>query len=165
MSASLLDLYRYSVNNVSVGSGINMDAVDQDLEKAELDANRQRHVETKPEVADKMSKTKSMSTRSAASVSTDSAASVLREDMGTGMSRSNTSRDLERHPTALSRIETHRTQHDITVGRSATSRSSKKALPNFGGGKDDGSYDPFHPQNATFELCPRRVILIGFIGS
>lgn len=51
--------------------------------------------------------------------------------------------DLERHPTALSRIQTGRSQHSHTIGtgmRSRTStRQSKKPLPNFGAGK------PFPP--------------------
>lgn len=78
------------------------------------------------------------------------------------MSRVNTQRDLERHPTALSRIETQRSQHSGTVGRGIKSRESKKPLPKFGAGKDyppplpereeyvvqfDGPDDPLHPQN------------------
>ena len=74
--------------------------------------------------------------------------------------------DLERHPTALSRIQTGRSQHSQTVGtglRSRTSnRMSKKPLPNFGGGKSyppqlpdreeyvvefDGPNDPLHAMN------------------
>jgi len=75
---------------------------------------------------------------------------------------------LERHPTALERIETHRTQHYSTVGgdeaaatRTRSSRQSKP-LPNFGAGKSyppilpasedyvvefDGADDPLHAQN------------------
>lgn len=75
---------------------------------------------------------------------------------------------LERHPTALERIETHRTQHYSTVGgddaavtRTRSSRQSKP-LPNFGAGKSyppmlpasedyvvefDGHDDPLHAQN------------------
>ncbi len=71
---------------------------------------------------------------------------------------------LERHPTALSRIETHRSQHLGTVGSSLRARQSRqsKPLPNFGAGKDypsplpdreeyvvefDGHDDPLHAQN------------------
>ena len=70
---------------------------------------------------------------------------------------------LERHPTALTRIETHRTQHESTVGAHPTkSRASGKELPNFGAGKPyppelpareeyvvefDGPDDPRHAQN------------------
>jgi DHA1 family multidrug resistance protein-like MFS transporter len=68
---------------------------------------------------------------------------------------------LERHPTALSRIATQRSQHSATVG-SLRSRQFKKPLPEFGAGKpyppplpDKEEYvvefvgpdDPLHPQN------------------
>ena len=92
--------------------------------------------------------------------SSTSSASVVREEIG--MSRVGTQRDLERHPTELSRIETHKSQHSGTVGRSLKSRESRKPLPSFGAGKDyppplpdreeyvvefDGPNDPLHPQN------------------
>jgi DHA1 family multidrug resistance protein-like MFS transporter len=79
-----------------------------------------------------------------------------------GMSRTPTQHDLERNPTMLSRIETARSQHSGTVGRSLTSRKSKKPLPAFGAGKPyppplpnredyvvefDGPDDPLHAQN------------------
>lgn len=67
---------------------------------------------------------------------------------------------LERHPTAVQRIEDHRLQHSQTVG---TTRSKPwKELPDFGGGKEyppllpdreeyvvefNGHDDPTHPQN------------------
>lgn len=79
------------------------------------------------------------------------------------MSRQVTQRDLERHPTELSRIHTAKSQHSGTVGRSVTSRSRKsKPLPEFGAGKPyppvlpdqeeyvvefDGPHDPIHAQN------------------
>jgi len=80
----------------------------------------------------------------------------------TVMSRVATQADLERHPTALSRIATHRSQHSQTVGRRLTTRESRKPLPSFGGGKPyppnlpaqeeyvvefDGPDDPRHAQN------------------
>ncbi|PKY06170.1 synaptic vesicle transporter [Aspergillus campestris IBT 28561] len=74
--------------------------------------------------------------------------------------------DLERHPTttsgALSRIETQRYQHALTVGEGIKHRPSQVALPPFGGGKPyppplpareeyvvefDGAEDPMYPQN------------------
>lgn len=130
-----------------------MDIVDRDLEKAEGEASPRRFPPQKSE-AGKLQRAET------ASSSSSSSTSVVREEMR--MSRVNTSRDLERHPTALSRIETQRTQHSGTVGRSATSRESRKPLPNFGGGKPyppplpameeyvvefDGPDDPLHPQN------------------
>ena len=137
-----------------------MDIVDRDLEKAERGASPERFPaipadgEGKPE--------RRQSAVSASSSSSSSSTSVIREEMGMPTTQINTRTDLERHPTALSRIETHKTQHSGTVGRSMTSRSSKKPLPPFGDGKDyppqlpakedyvvefDGHDDPLHPQN------------------
>ena len=137
-----------------------MDIVDRDLEKAETEASPERFNTSGQDfqhggVPKKVERKGTTST-----TSSSSSRFVVREEMA--ISRANTQRDLERHPTALSRIETHRTQHSGTVGRSITSRKSKKPLPNFGGGKDyppplpaqeeyvvefDGPDDPMHPQN------------------
>ena len=147
-----------------------MDVVDRDLEKAEEAANPDRFSSQyfpdgtpknpKHHLPDATSGTKLDRQETATTTSSTSSVSVVREEMG--ISRANTQRDLERHPTELSRIETHRTQHSQTVGRAITSRQSKKPLPNFGGGKDyppqlpareeyvvefDGPDDPMHPQN------------------
>lgn len=149
-----------------------MDIVDRDLEKAERDANSESfpgtfraHAPKRPEQTHipKVGSTKVErrdTTTSLGSTASSSSASVVRESIG--MSRVNTQRDLDRHPTELDRIETHRTQHGSTVGRTNTSRKSKKPLPNFGGGKEypaplpaqeeyvvefDGPDDPMHPQN------------------
>lgn len=83
----------------------------------------------------------------------------------TYLHRSETNRineELERHPTALERITTHRTQHLGTVGSFAIDRKDKSQWPSFGGGKPfpptlpkreeyvvefDGHDDPMHPQN------------------
>nr|CDP27259.1 Putative Polyamine transporter [Podospora anserina S mat+] len=84
--------------------------------------------------------------------------------VGVGMSRVSTSRDLP--PTELGRIQTARSQHSATVGRSIRSRRSRaslvKPLPPFGAGKPyppllpnqedfvvefDGPDDPLHAQN------------------
>ncbi|OAL70804.1 MFS multidrug transporter [Trichophyton violaceum] len=81
-------------------------------------------------------------------------------DISACMSRA-TTRDLERHPTLLSRMATQRSQHNETVG-STRSRPLDKPLPPFGAGKPyppplpekeeyvvefDGPDDPLHPQN------------------
>ncbi|KAB8073301.1 major facilitator superfamily domain-containing protein [Aspergillus leporis] len=74
--------------------------------------------------------------------------------------------DLERHATrtsdALSRINTQRLQHALTVGESVKSHPSRAPLPPFGAGKPyppplparedyvvefDGQDDPLYPQN------------------
>jgi DHA1 family multidrug resistance protein-like MFS transporter len=80
-------------------------------------------------------------------------------------SRAATQRDLERHPTMLSRIQTAKSQHAGTIGRSLTgktTRESRKPLPEMGLGKPyppllpaqeeyvvefDGPDDPRHAQN------------------
>lgn len=69
---------------------------------------------------------------------------------------------LGRHPTALSRIATQRSQHSATVGAGIKPRVSRKPLPAFGAGKPyppplpakeeyvvefSGPDDPLHPQN------------------
>jgi len=107
-------------------------------------------------------------TSSTNSGSTSSGEGIEREEIA--VSRMTTQHeaafDLERHPTALSRIQTARSQHSQTIGaglRSRTvSKQSKKPLPNFGGGKPyppnlpdreeyvvefDGPDDPIHAQN------------------
>lgn len=148
-----------------------MDIVDRDLEKAEGQASPSQYPEQyfpdgtprnleQQKLSDGTPEEKLERRATASTGSSSSSASVEREEMG--MSRTATQRDLERHPTALSRIETQRTQHSGTVGRTLTSRKSKKPLPNFGGGKDfppqlpaqeeyvvefDGPDDPMHPQN------------------
>ena len=92
-------------------------------------------------------------------------------------SRLNTQHDVERHPTEMSRIQTHKSQHEGTVGRSVKSRESRRPLPNFGAGKPyppmlpeqeqyvvefDGPDDPMHPQSWSMNkkwvvsACTRR---------
>lgn len=92
------------------------------------------------------------------------------------ISRAATQRDelsgLERNATAMSRIQTQRTQHSHTIGATATSRKSKKPLPPMGGEKPyppelpnreayvvdfDGEHDPLHAQNWPI----RKKLLVG----
>ena len=143
-----------------------MDNVDVDLEKAERAASPGRFPDTyspngtpaNPGYPDGNAPQNLERQRTASTGS--SASGVIREEMG--MSRVNTQRDLERHPTEIHRIETHRSQHVGTVGRSVTSRRSQRPLPNFGAGKEyppmlpeeedyvvefDGPDDAMHPQN------------------
>ena len=71
-------------------------------------------------------------------------------------------RYLERHPTAIERMETHRLQHQNTVGSTGVRSRKSKTLPPFGGSKPyppmlpeqeeyvvefDGHEDPLHAQN------------------
>lgn len=123
-----------------------------------------------------------VSASSASTASTDSQARGLRARSGTGLSRVSTQRDLERHPTELSRIHTARSQHNATVGRStsaATGRSSRsrRPLPNFGAGKPfppplpdqeeyvvefDGPDDPYHAQNWTTKKKVATAAMLGY---
>lgn len=54
---------------------------------------------------------------------------------------------LERHPTAIRRIENHRLQHSYTVGSTLRSRTSRKPLPPFGGNKP---YPPLLPEREEY---------------
>ncbi|KAI4224674.1 MAG: hypothetical protein L6R36_004482 [Xanthoria steineri] len=150
-----------------------MDIVDRDLQRAERDASPDRFPQPKTKDATPLERTASGSTSS--STSSSSSASVIRQEIG--MSRIQTGRDLERHPTELSRIETHRSQHSGTVGRSLRSRESKKPLPNFGGGKEyppqlpereeyvvefDGPEDPLHPQNWPMKKKVGLAVMLGY---
>lgn len=71
---------------------------------------------------------------------------------------------LERHPTAIKRIDEHRLQHSQTVGTSRSKHTGE--WPDFGGGKEyppllpdreeyvvefSGHDDPMHPQNWAFK--------------
>ena len=136
--------------------------VDQELETAERAASPDRFPpqEHEPDIAEVGNgDLQRIPTTSSSSSGTSSSVSVVREEMR--MSRVATGRDLERHPTALSRIQTHRSLHAGTVG-SFKSRESRRPLPAFGAGKPyppmlpdeedfvvefDGPNDPMHPQN------------------
>lgn len=90
--------------------------------------------------------------------------------------------DLERHPTALSRIQTGRSQHSATVGAGLRSRTVSKhtqtPLPAFGGGKPyppplpdreeyvvefDGPNDPLHAQNWPLKKKLPVAIVLGYV--
>ena len=133
-----------------------MDAVSRDLEKAEIDAS---HPGQAMEARDEPPLSPSRTSSSLGSISSSSSSEGHVEPI---MSRIQTSYTLDRHPTALSRIATQRSQHSGTVGASLRSRVSKKPLPPFGAGKSyppalpakeayvvefDGPDDPLHPQN------------------
>lgn len=136
-----------------------MDEVDRELIRAEQDA--QQHASPTSERPPRRASNEVERVISASSVSTESSEHRAQRRMG-GMSRVPTSRDLERHPTELSRINTARSQHSATVGRGLRNRESRKPLPAFGAGKPfppplpaqeeyvvefDGPDDPYHAQN------------------
>ncbi|KAI9871692.1 MAG: hypothetical protein M1830_002595 [Pleopsidium flavum] len=150
-----------------------MDIVDRDLEKAEEEASPTRFPGRKSEEHGNLRRVGTAA--STMTSTTSSSASVVREEMG--MSRVQTQGDLERHPTALSRINTQRSQHSATVGRSLKSRESRKPLPEFGGGKSyppplpereeyvvefDGPDDPLHAQNWPLKKKLYTAAMLGF---
>jgi DHA1 family multidrug resistance protein-like MFS transporter len=130
---------------------MDMDTVDRELIEAEREASLHRYERRASDEVERVV--------TATSVSSSSSETSYRR---IGMSRVSTQPDLERHPTELSRIETQRSQHSATVGRSLKSKESKKPLPPFGAGKPypptlpaqeeyvvefDGPDDPLHAQN------------------
>lgn len=168
-----------------------MDAEDQRIEAAELDAEPERWSEPREPVEkamtplEKEERREVLSRTVTASTSTSSDESIQRQEIG--VSRVSTLHeaafDLDRHPTALSRVQTGRSQHEQTIGASirsrTVSRQSKKPLPNFGAGKPyppplpdreeyvvefDGPDDPLHAQNWPFISKKLPVALVlGFV--
>ncbi|PTB74188.1 MFS general substrate transporter [Trichoderma longibrachiatum ATCC 18648] len=131
-----------------------MDPLDRELLEAERDASPDHYRRRASNEIERV-----ITASSASSASSDHGSMFRRN-----MSRISTQNDLERHPTALSRIATQRSQHVNTVGGSirSESRASRKPLPAFGGGKPyppllpaqeeyvvefDGPDDPLHAQN------------------
>ncbi|KAL7806285.1 major facilitator superfamily domain-containing protein [Trichoderma aethiopicum] len=131
-----------------------MDPLDRELMEAERDASPDHYRRRASNEIERV-----ITASSASSASSDHGSMFRRN-----MSRISTQNDLERHPTALSRIATQRSQHVNTVGGSirSESRASRKPLPAFGGGKPyppllpaqeeyvvefDGPDDPLHAQN------------------
>ena len=60
---------------------------------------------------------------------------------------------LDRHPTAIKRIEQHRLTHSMTVGSTKTGTTTTTILPEFGGGK------PYPAQ-----LPDREEYVVEFVG-
>ncbi len=135
-----------------------MNEADRELVRAERDASPDRFESI---VGRPSHEVERIATASSASTSS-SESSVQRRERH--MSRVSTQRDLERHPTVLSRIQTAKSQHVGTVGQSLTgkSRESRRPLPEMGLGKPypaplpdreeyvvefDGPDDPLHAQN------------------
>ncbi|TVY91282.1 putative transporter [Lachnellula willkommii] len=109
--------------------------------------------------------------------SSSSEHSAVRRDAG--LTRIPTQRDLERHPTVLSRMQTAKSQHTGTVGRETTakSRESRKPLPGMGVGKPyppplpdrdeyvvefEGPDDPMHAQNWPMKKKVLTAIMLGY---
>ncbi|KAI1102321.1 MFS general substrate transporter [Jackrogersella minutella] len=156
-----------------------MEEVDRELIRAEQDALKHLSPNNTHEPAPHRTSNEVERIVSASSVSTSSSdvhTPRSRRDTG-GMSRIPTSRDLERHPTELSRINTARSQHSATVGRRLRSRESRKPLPAFGAGKPfpphlpnqedyvvefDGPDDPYHAQNWSLKKKLLTAAMLGY---
>ncbi|KAF7714660.1 MFS-type transporter [Penicillium ucsense] len=158
--------------------------VDRDLERAEVDANGQRRSSDwgdekppKPAGAARPSTSGSVSTMS----SSGSSSSVEYNPNVHRLQSRNTEVDLERRRSslsqALSRIETQRLQHSMTVGESVKSRPSKLPLPPMGAGKPyppqlpdredyvvefDGPDDPLYPQNWSLTTKAWTGVMLAF---
>ncbi|EMF16678.1 major facilitator superfamily [Sphaerulina musiva SO2202] len=121
-------------------------------------------------------------TAMSSSTSSSLSSGIPNERRETTMSRTATQADLERHPTALSRIQTGRSQHSGTVGASLRSRTatrhSRTALPAFGAGKPyppnlpdreeyvvefDGPDDPLHAHNWPLRKKLPVTIVLGYV--
>lgn len=137
---------------------MDMDIVDRQLEAAAREASPNRYVRRDSREIERIPSSGTTSSSASSHSSSLSSQPYLRG----AMSRIPTQPDLERHPTALSRIATQRSQHSNTVGRSLKSRESRKPLPAMGAGKPyppplpdqeeyvvefEGPDDPMHAQN------------------
>ncbi|MCJ1308385.1 hypothetical protein MMC25_002038 [Agyrium rufum] len=179
-----------------------MDIVDRDLEKAERSASPERfpsqsfatqlhngdekaiehnsNATTAAAAASSLDRVRT-SVSSYSSSGSSSVSSVNSRFRSIAVSRVTTQRDLERHPTEISRIHTARTQHVGTVGASSASRTktreSTKPLPSFGAGKGyppplpaqeeyvvefDGPDDPLHPQNWPMRKKLLTAAMLGY---
>jgi len=136
-----------------------MNEADREMERNERDASPERFINTPPgRLSHEIERIPTASTTSSSS----SEGSAVRREAG--LTQVSTQRDLERHPTVLSRIQTAKSQHTGTVGKTPTtkSRESRKPLPGMGVGKPfppplperdeyvvefDGPDYPLHAQN------------------
>ncbi|KAK3320921.1 major facilitator superfamily domain-containing protein [Cercophora scortea] len=147
-----------------------IDEADREIIAAEADASPTMFTGRRSEEIERVISASSVST------TTTSDGRSARERT-VGMSRVSTSRDLDRHPTALSRIQTQRSQHSATVGRDPKSRESRKPLPEFGAGKPyppplpdregyvvefDGPDDPLHAQNWPLRKKLLTAAMLGY---
>ncbi|KAF1817125.1 major facilitator superfamily [Eremomyces bilateralis CBS 781.70] len=116
--------------------------------------------------------------RTSTGSSTSSLSSVAHQDVAVSRAATQTEGPLERSTTALSRIQTARSQHTETVGASirARTRSRAKPMPPMGNGKPyppplperedyvvefDGEDDPLHAQNWSMR---KKLLTAGILG-
>lgn len=140
-----------------------MDTTAKEIEQAEIDAGSQSPWQEKRKVSEEADRPETSGTTGSSS---GSSSSIDYDPQFHRLQSRNTELDLERNRTnvsrTLSRIETQRLQHQLTVGESVKSRASKTPLPAFGDGKPyppplpnrddyvvefDGPNDPMYPKN------------------
>ncbi|KAJ6102374.1 MFS general substrate transporter [Penicillium sp. IBT 16267x] len=141
-----------------------MDPIAKEIEQAEIDAGSQSSPwQEKRKVSEEADRPETPGTTGSSS---GSSSSIDYDPQFHRLQSRNTELDLERNRTnvsrTLSRIETQRLQHQLTVGESVKSRVSKTPLPAFGDGKPyppplpnredyvvefDGTDDPMYPKN------------------
>lgn len=158
-----------------------MDPTDRFISRAEADASPERFpTPPTPDIEKRTEEHEPIARISTSSSTSSSSSTSTTAPAETRMSRLPTQReegiDIERHPTALSRIHTQRSQHSATVGASLKSRQSRKPLPAFGAGKPyppplpdreeyvvefDGVDDPLHAQNWSLK---KKLITAGILG-
>lgn len=153
------------IDPLATMSNDNINRIDDDLQRAEADAqpHASRWSEEKPRASTDADRPASSDSTGS---STGSSSSVDYDMTFRRLQSRNTEIDLERQRSSvsqvLSRIETQRLQHAMTVGESVKSRPLKRPLPAFGAGKPyppqlpkredyvvefDGPDDPLYPQN------------------
>lgn len=160
-----------------------MNAEDRYIEKNERDASPERFPDgEKVERHEQIARTETVSSNGSSSTTSSDASHAERE--AGNMSRIATQRDTEgdlaeRHPTALSRIQTQKSQHSTTVGGGLRSRTrdSRRPLPAFGAGKSyppplpereeyvvefDGHDDPLHAMNWPLRKKLATAAMLGF---
>ena len=143
-------------------------------DKHESDAPHHESKEATEEVEEDLHRHRSIASSSVGttvSTTRDNGSSrrrVSRMDSALTVSRTSTGMEgmvmeyLERHPTAIKRIQEHRLTHSMTVGSTKTGTTTATVLPEFGGGKPypaqlpdreeyvvefNGHDDPKHAQN------------------
>lgn len=158
-----------------------MDNADRFLSNNERDASPNRFPPAAESPEDRLEQVETRVSSSASSASTQSIRQRQRQASQSTMSQVATQRDnvsnLERNTTAMSRIQTHRTQHSNTVGATVTSRKTTRPLPVMGGEKPyppllpereeyvvefDGENDPLHAQNWPLRKKLLVAAMLGF---
>lgn len=155
---------------------------DREMARDERDASPGRYQDyTSTGEAIERAETRASSASSSSAETNRNARPTNSRNDSVGMSRyataSNIPRDMQRTETAMSRIQTHRTQHSVTVGASVKSRQPTKSLPVMGHDKPyppplpdreeyvvefDGAEDPLHAQNWPIKRKLMTAAMLGY---